>query len=74
MKLSYPIVLKDALHNCSERNIRGTEDARYGRGVLLGAVSAIMALNGASWSEAFAVVKEHLPTDIADECVPDGWK
>jgi len=74
MKLSYPIVLKDALHNCSKRVIRGVEDERYGRGVVLGAVAAIMALNGANWQEAFDLVKEHLPHDMADECLPNGWK
>jgi hypothetical protein len=73
MKLAYPIVLKDALHNCAKRNIRGTEDATYGRGILIGAVSAVMAINGANWAEAFALVKEHLPADLAEECLPNGW-
>ncbi len=73
MKLAYPIVLKDALHNCSKRNIRGTEDARYGKGVVLGAVSAIMAINGANWQEAWDLVKEHLPADLSEECLPNGW-
>jgi hypothetical protein len=73
MKLAYSIVLKDALHNCSKRNIRDTKDERYGRGVVLGAVSAIMAINGANWAEAWELVKEHLPADLAEECLPDGW-
>jgi hypothetical protein len=73
MKLAYPIVLKDALHNCSKREIRHMGDERYGKGVVLGAVSAIMAINGANWAEAWALVKEHLPADLAEECLPNGW-
>lgn len=74
MKLGYPMVLKDALCNCSERVVRNTDDERYGRGVLVGAVSAIMALANVSWAEAFELVKEQLPSDMVEGCYPEGWK
>jgi hypothetical protein len=69
-----PVILKDALHNASASIIRNEQDATYARGIIIGAVSAVMALTGHSWADAWAKVQTLCPADMANSCIPDSWK
>ena len=68
--------LKDALCNCSERAVRlgrkhFAEDVRYGRGVLVGVVSAMTA-NGLTFEAALGRCYALCP-DLVVACIPDNW-
>jgi len=74
MQIKWPVVLKDALHNASSSNIKDEQDAAYGRGIVIGATAALMAVTGLAWSDAYPLIKEQFPGDIAESCLPDAWK
>jgi hypothetical protein len=67
-------VLRDALHNCSQRRTAELplSGARYGRGILVGVVAGIMGA-GAEFDMAWNSVKPLLPNDFDRACLPDGW-
>lgn len=65
--------MRDATYNASKRSATNESDIRYGRGVLVGLVSAFLA-QGFSFDESWKAVKEHLPDDVEPQCIPDGWK
>ena len=62
--------LKDALHNLHPD---ARSDPRYARGVLVGAVAALMA-TGLDFPAAFAEVSESLPERVDPAAVPNGWE
>lgn len=65
------VMLRDALHNLSSRE--NGDDHSFGRGVLVGIVSCLMA-GGMEFDEACKLAWQHSPKDIHPERVPDCWK
>lgn len=45
----------------------------FGRGVLTGVISTLMA-QGRTLQQAVAKVKKHLPEDWRLECIPSSWQ
>lgn len=62
--------IKGALHNLSTSEF---PKITYGRGILVGVVSAIMQERGVSFQQAVAIVKPLLPADVRPQCIPDAW-
>ena len=44
------------------------------KGVVIGTVSAIMALQGVSFVDAFAIVKDGLPASYRLDAIPPAWQ
>lgn len=66
--------LEDALHNVSKTVTRGdTRLQAYGRGILVGIVSALVLEMRRPRAEIMAQLKRDMPTDVDPECVPPGW-
>ncbi len=63
-------VLKDALHNLSPE---AATDPDYARGVLVGAMAALMHIKACTFTEAAVMIRPHLPQEITPAAVPDGW-
>lgn len=68
------MVLKDALHNCAHGIIRDEKDIAYGKGIIVGAVAALMKYNNISWAQAAEIVKADMPIAYNEECVPESWR
>jgi hypothetical protein len=70
----------DALYNLSIRNTEaGAEkehkaQKRYARGVLVGVVTTLMAVLNESLEESCKRVKQWLPVDVDDDCIPTNWE
>jgi len=63
-------VLADALTNLDPKV--GT-DPDYARGVLVGAIAAVMQFKLCGFEEAVVMVQPHLPPRIDPLAVPSGW-
>lgn len=62
-------LLKDVLYNLHK--LAG--DPNYGKGVLVGVVTTVMAL-GCTYQEAVEFVSRYLPAQLDSDAVPDCWK
>jgi hypothetical protein len=62
--------LKDALYNLHPESCSSAE---YARGILVGAVAAIMEVNACDWTKAMTLVYPHLPSKIMKNAVPATW-
>jgi len=79
--LKMPVALKNALYNAS-KNCTGSiasgckhsieRNQAYGRGIIVGCVSALMA-TGMTFDEAWLFIGGNIPTDYDEACVPDTW-
>ena len=68
-------ILKDAIHNLHPSVANTPEKIVYGKGVLIGLVSGIMA-TGRSFATAAAVLSVQADVrkrKIVKECVPEPW-
>ena len=63
------MILRDALYNadCSSGS-----DARYAKGVIVGAVCGIMAV-GYTFERALEMVKADMPRNPMEGVMPEGW-
>ena len=81
-------ILRDCLVNCAEEYVANFDHSAnwnewpgdvYGRGIILGAVSATMALTGCEFKEALRAVKDRVPGKdnemgaFDEDCVPPAW-
>jgi len=81
-------ILRDCLVNCAAENVANFDHSAnwnewpgdvYGRGIILGAVSATMALTGCEFKEALRAVKDRVPGKdnemgaFDESCVPPTW-
>jgi hypothetical protein len=64
------VVLKDVLHNLSRSE--NADDHRYSQGVLVGAVSVLVAC-GMTFGDACQLCWQAAPKDIHPERVPESW-
>jgi hypothetical protein len=64
-------VLKDALYNLHPDSGSSPE---YAKGVLVGAVSAIMEVNNRDWPSAIKLISHHLPHKVTRDAVPLSWR
>jgi hypothetical protein len=74
-KISRPIILKDALYSLSTKNTKQEDweiNTAYGKGIIVGAVSAMMA-TGVDFGCALEQVKSLLPKDYDSNCIPSSW-
>lgn len=62
--------LTGALHNLS---ISETPDPNYGRGVLMGVLSTLMA-TGMTFDDSCQLVWQTMPNDCHPGCFPDGFE
>jgi hypothetical protein len=62
--------LKDALYNLHPDS---GSSAEYAKGVLVGAVAAIMEVKGCDWEAAMGVVWPHLPEKVRYAAMPATW-
>jgi hypothetical protein len=62
--------LKDALANLNPDMGSSPE---YAKGVLVGAVAAIMEVRGCDWTHAMNLVTLCLPSKVMKEAVPESW-
>jgi len=69
-------MFSDTFYNCSIECTRGDDDGhlRYSKGVFVGAIGAIMSLQGLTLLEALRFAKLFLPRDIDKRVIPDSWK
>jgi hypothetical protein len=72
-------LLSDALYNThpASRNTgsynTGIYRATYGRGIVVGAVSALMSV-GMDFEQAAYHIRKCLPQGFNHHCIPDPWK
>lgn len=71
INLMEPVRLRDALANLE---IRSGSSYDYDQGVMVGAVSALMAVHGSSFESAFECVKSHMPRKFDIESIPSAWR
>lgn len=78
-KIKSPNTLKDALHNTSHSAwTRSTKwevdsiESYYGRGIVVGIVSALVAI-GWTFEQAVAQVAADLPEDVEVNALPAAW-
>ncbi len=69
MKIKNEVTLKDALFNLTMRS--GASD-EYCKGLVIGIVSAVLAISGCSFEAAFTVVTNHLPNEAYRQ-TPKSW-
>jgi hypothetical protein len=65
-----PPVLKDALYNLHPDSGSSPEHAK---GILVGAIAAVMQVNQCEWAEAMRLVGKHLPNRVMRDAVPPSW-
>lgn len=70
-KIVHPTTLADATFNYHPSNANDDQSVTYGRGVLVGLVSALVAI-GYTFEEAIQTVKAH-SRPIHKDCLPTGW-
>lgn len=63
--------LKDALYNMHPDS--GT-DPDYARGILVGAVAAVMEFEKIGFSEAIEFIAPYLPHAIMTDAIPKSWQ
>jgi len=66
-------IIKDALYNASNREIRSAEDVKYARGIVVGVVAGLMS-KGMQFTDALKVIKECLPSDYNQNSFPMSWR
>jgi hypothetical protein len=71
MKLKNPVTLKDALYNVHEDS---GASAAYAKGLVVGAVAALMAATGKSYNEVLPLVVANLPEGILQHRLPDALR
>ncbi len=71
IRLVCPNILGDALHNVHTSS--GASDD-YAKGIVIGALSALMAESGADFREIFPVIVEHLPVSFRPDRLPEAWR
>ncbi len=64
-------ILKDALYNTHEKSGASVD---YAQGVIVGAVSTLMACKNLSFEEAWRIVYNHLPVDYRKDSIPEAWR
>lgn len=67
------VILKDALYNLHPASGGNTFNPVYGRGLLVGTVSGLMAA-GALFPEALRLCCQNLPKGFSRDCIPMGWE
>jgi len=71
MRFEHETLLADALYNVHENS--GASDD-YSRGVVLGVVSALMAVSGDDFKDIVPIVAKHLPINYKDDRLPtEAW-
>lgn len=65
------VMLKNALHNLSARE--NGDNHEYGKGVIVGIMSALMA-GGMDFDSAAKLTLQHLPQDFCPDRIPDSWR
>lgn len=66
-----PTMLKDALYNV---HTDSGASADYSRGLVVGVVSTIMAMEGVSFETAVSIVRCHLPRGYRPERLPEAFR
>jgi hypothetical protein len=81
MTLKNKNVIRDAINCASYRPYEEDINCLYGKGVIHGMVSAIMAVTGLSYKEALKVVFDNQPKrwvyktrGFNPSCMPDAWR
>ena len=69
--MEFPNILKGALFNTATDETQ--TDVRYARGVVVGAVSCLMA-QGKSFEQAMEVLRKHLPDNYNKDTIPPYWE
>lgn len=70
MRIDRPNLIADALFNVEESS--GASDD-YARGVVIGVVSALMAVRDYDFKEIVPIIVQHIPHGYKDDRVPLGW-
>ena len=63
--------LKDALYCLHPES---GADPAFARGVLIGAVAAVLERRGRTFSDALELVGDYLPDQVHPQAVPTGWE
>lgn len=71
IRLKHPNLLADALYNVHTSS--GASDD-YAKGLVVGAMSALMAESGADFREIIPVIVEHLPISFRPDRLPEAWR
>jgi hypothetical protein len=66
--------MKETLYNTSKEVTHVTCNQSFAKGILVGAVSTIMAIKSATFEEAVEFIQEFLPRDFDETVIPDSWK
>lgn len=71
IKLKDSVRLRDALHNLSAGSGSSFD---YDQGIMVGAMSALMASTGKDYEEVAACLRECMPTQFNIESIPEAWR
>lgn len=71
IKLERPNLLKDALYNASASSGASKD---YSKGLIVGVVSTIMAMEAVSFEEACRIVRDNLPRRVAAYRIPEAFR
>lgn len=64
-------LIREALYNLTKESGASVE---YGKGILVGVVTATMASNPYGFTEALQKIKSLMPFGYREECIPDTWR
>ena len=77
--MKFPNMLFDSTYNFAvDCTMAGSNadiafNKRYGRGVLVGIMGALMAM-GRTFEQALNVVKQHCKHPVDMDCIPESWR
>jgi hypothetical protein len=66
--------IKDALYNVSKDVAHSKDQVQYGKGLLVGVVSAVMASKGFEFEEAVEAILPYMPKEVVSGCIPPSWQ